>query len=257
MSDRETAQNVIDAYRKRQQKARKAPVIVIAVVLIVLGLAFLLFWLLSSGGPSIALFPSETPTATNTATATATATQTSTPTVTATATLTPTATIAPTQSGPFVYQVEEGDTLWSISNKFQVDLVLLLTVNNLLDPANQNIRTGDKIIIPGADTELPTATPLPEGIGKGTLIDYQVQLGDSLLSIALKFNSTVEAIKEENKIENENQLFAGQMIKVPVNMVTPAPTFTITPTVVLQIGGTVVPTAITPAGPAATNTPAP
>jgi len=255
MTDRESAQNVIEAYRKRQKKARKAPLVIgVAALLLILGAAFLAYWLLGSGGmPSIALFATDTPTPTNTPTVTATATATSTPTITATATETATPTIAPTQSGPFVYQVEEGDTLWSIAAKFNADLLVLLAVNNL-DPANASIRAGDKLIIPGPDTELPSATPLPSNIPRGTKINYQVLLGDSLLSIALKFNSTVDAIKEENEIENENELFAGQMIVVPVNLVTPAPTSPVAPTTNLTINGTPVPTAITPAGPVVTQT---
>lgn len=254
MTDRESAQNVIEAYRKRQKKARKAPLVIgFAVALLILGAAFLAYWLLGSGTPSISLFATDTPTPTNTATMTPTPTATSTPTITPTATETPPPTVAPTQAGPFVYQVEEGDTLWSISAKFNVNLLVLLAVNNL-DPANANIRTGDKLIIPGPDAELPSPTPLPSNIPRGTKINYQVQLGDSLLSIALQFNSTVDAIKEENEIENENELFAGQMIVVPVNLVTPVPTSTITTTPNLSINGTPVPTAVTPAGPAASPT---
>jgi LysM repeat protein len=152
--------------------------------------------------------------------------------------------------------VEENDTLWSISTKFQVDLLVLLTVNNL-DPANPNIRVGDKLIIPGKDTALPSPTPLPTGIRKGTKIDYQVQLGDSLISIAIKFNSTTEDIKKENKIDNENQIYVGQKLVIPVNLVTAVPTATITPTRNLTINGTMVPTAVTPNAPAAGATVAP
>ena len=185
--------------------------------------------MLGSGAPSISLpfLATDTPTPTFTATATATATASSTPTITPTETATPTITLTPTQSGPFIYQVEEGDSLWSISVKFNVDLLVLITVNNL-DPANPNIGVGDKLTIPGPDTELPTATPLPADIRRGTKINYQVLLGNSLLSIALKLNSTVEAIKEENEIENENEIFVGQILVVPVNLVTPVPTATST-----------------------------
>jgi LysM repeat protein len=141
--------------------------------------------------------------------------------------------------------VEDGDSLWSIAAEFGVDLLVLITVNNL-DPANPTIRVGDKLIIPGPDASLPSPTPLPTNISRGTKIEYQVQLGDSLLSIALQFNSTVEEIKAENEIENENEIFVGQKLIIPVNIVTAVPTATITPTVNLQISGTPVPTAITP-----------
>jgi len=260
MSDKENAQNVIEAYRKRQQAARKAPLLFgTMALLLIVGAAFLIFWLLGSGGskPTFSLFASATPTATNTATPTATFTASPTATETPPATETPTITVTPTQSGPFVYQVEEGDNLWAIAQKFGSDLLVLITVNNL-DPANPTIRVGDKLIIPAPDTKLPTMTPLGTDVRRGAKINYTVQLGDSLLAIANQFNSTVDSIKKENKIENENQIFPGQVLIIVVGLVTPVPTSTITPTVVLQVNGTVVPTAITPAAsanPGVTTTP--
>ncbi len=127
-------------------------------------------------------------------------------------------------------------------------MLVLITVNNL-DPANPVIRVGDKLIIPAPDTKLPTTTPLPTDIRKGTKINYTVQLGDSMLAIANQFNTTVESLKKENKIENENQIYPGQVLVIVVGLVTPVPTRTITPTVVLQVNGTVVPTAVTQAPP--------
>ena len=139
--------------------------------------------------------------------------------------------MTPTQSGPFIYEVQEGDSLWSIAQQFEVDMLTLIKLNNL-DPANPNIRVGDKLTIPGPDTQLPTDTPLPTNLPRGTKIEYQVQLGDSIGYIANKFNSTVDAIKEENDIENENEIYVGQILIVPVNLVTPIPTATntLTPT---------------------------
>jgi len=228
MSDKESAQNVIDAYRKRQQAARRAPLVIgVAALFIIVGAAFIIFWLLGDGGPSFELsfLATDTSTPTNTATATNTPTVTSTPTITPTPTDTPTITPTATLSGPFVYQVEEGDNLWTIADRFNVDIVLLININNL-DPVDPIIRVGDKLTIPAPDTELPTPTPLPDNLRRGTLIEYQVQAGDSLLAIALKFNSTIDAIKEENEIENENEISAGQIIIVPVNIATPIPTET-------------------------------
>ncbi|MFC1879722.1 LysM peptidoglycan-binding domain-containing protein [Chloroflexota bacterium] len=246
MSNKDSAQNVIDAYRRRQERARRAPLIFgIAALFLIIGAVVIVFWLLGSDKPSFELsfLATDTSTPTNTATATSTATITLTPTTAPTETATPTVTLTPTLEGPFTYQVEEGDTLWGIAETFGVDLLVLITVNNL-DPANPIIQVGDSLVIPGADTQLPTATALPTDIRKGTQIDYQVQLGDSLLSIALQFNSTIDAIKEENEIENENEIFIGQILIIPVNLVTPVPTET--PTATLQDGvgdATVEPTA--------------
>ena len=232
MSNKDSAQSVIDSYRRRQERAKRAPIIFgIAAIFLIIGAAIIIWYMLSGDQPSFQLgfLATETPTPTDTATPTHTATVTSTPTITPTETATPTVTLTPTLDGPFTYQVEEGDSLWGIAEKFGVDLLVLITVNNL-DPANPIIQVGDSLIIPDADTQLPTATALPTDIRKGTKIDYQVQLGDSLLSIAIQFNSTIEAIKEENEIENENEIFIGQILVIPVNLVTPVPTETATAT---------------------------
>lgn len=228
--DKESAQEVIDSYRKRQEQARRAPVMLgVAAGLLVVGAAVIIFWLSGSGVPSIALFATDTPTPTITSTATATPTETPLPTETPTSTATPTETVTPTASGPFTYDVQEGDTLFGIAERFQVDLLVLIAINNL-DPQDPVIRIGDQLTIPGPDTTLPTATSVPLSVRRGTLVDYYVQTGDTLAIIAEKFNSTVDDIITENELEDPNNIFIGQLLRIPVNMVTPVPTSTITAT---------------------------
>ncbi|MFZ5809875.1 MAG: LysM peptidoglycan-binding domain-containing protein [Chloroflexota bacterium] len=249
MAEKEKAQNVISSYRKRQQAAQKAPLILGgAAILLVIGAALLIFWLINPQGLKISLFPTATATPTETATPTNTATITPTPTDTPTVTETPTETPTPTASGPFPYTVVEGDTLSGIAEKFNVDLLVLITINNL-DSANPIIRVGDQITIPGPNTQLPTATPLSPNVSRGTKIEYIVQLGDTLAIIAAKFNSTIEDILEQNKLDNPNTIFVGQKLIIRVNLVTPVPP---TPTPIATVTGTL------PAGagsPAATSTP--
>lgn len=232
MSEKESAKNVIDSYRKRQQSARKAPFIMgAAALLLIVGAGFLIFWLLSPDTlQNISLFPTATATPTETGTPTATATNTATPTDTPTITETPTETLTPTASGPFAYTVLEGDTLSGIAEKFKVDLLLLIAINNL-DSGNPIIRVGDQLTIPGPDTQMPTSTPLPDNLRRGTKIEYTVLPGDTLAIIAEKFFSTVEDIVKENKLTNPNNIFVGQKLVVPVNLVTPVPTklATVTP----------------------------
>lgn len=228
MSDKEkeSAQNVIEAYRRRQKQAEKAPILIgIAAGLLVVGVGVLLIWLISPGTPSISLFATHTPTATITSTTTPTPTASATPTNTPTETVTPTPTLTPTLPGPFVYTVVDGDNLFTIADKFKVDLLALIAINNL-DPKNPIIRVGDKLTIPGPDTRLPSATPLPLNIRRGTKIEYTVQTGDTLAIIAEKFNSTIEDIVKENKLTDPNNIYVGQILIVPVNLVTPVPTHT-------------------------------
>lgn len=241
MSEKDNAQSVIDAYRRRQKSARRTPLLIgIAAFLLVVGAALLIFWLIGDVKlPQISLFASDTPTPTETATPSNTPTVTATATDTPTETATPTETLTPTASGPFIYEVQEGDNLWDLSVRFNVDLLVLITINNL-DPNNPTIQVGQKLTIPAPDTTLPTPTDIPSNLPRGTKINYQVQSGDSLLGIALKFNSTIEDIKEENDIENENDIKVGQILVIRVNLVTPVPSST--PTLTLA-PGTMAPTA--------------
>jgi LysM repeat protein len=226
MSDKDSAQNVIDSYRKRQQRT---PFIVggIAVALVVIGILLLALWL--TGGISTgSLFATDTPTPTETSTPTLTPTITTTPTPTETLapTNTPEPTVTETPAGPFVYVVQEGDTCFSIAQQFEVDLLYMIQLNNLTDACI--IRVGDELLIPPPGSSTPTPTALPENLPPGTRIQYIVLPGDSLEGIAIKFNSTAERIREENAdlIGENDAIFPGQVLVIVVNIATPIPTNT-------------------------------
>jgi LysM repeat protein len=201
MSDKDSAQNVIDSYRKRRQNTTPFLIGGVAIVLIAVGIVVLILWLTGSSGPSFSFMASPTPTATETATPTATATASPTATNTPTITNTPTASATSTASGPFIYVVVEGDTLDSIAAQFNVNVLVLMALNNMTDSL---IRVGDELLIPNPDLALDTPTPIPTG-WRGT-IEYRIAVGDTLELIAQRYFSTVESIMEENEIDNANDL---------------------------------------------------
>ena len=228
MSDKDSVKNVIDSYKKRQQRT---PFIVggIAVVLLIVGILVVALWLTGPNAPGLSFLASATPTVTVTSTPTLTPTVTNTATVTSTTAPTdtpaPTATLTP--SGPFVYIVEENDNCTSIADKFQVDLLYLIQINNL--DFNCNIFVGDEMLIPPPGGSTPTPTAIPSDLPRGTKIEYIVLPLDSLDGIASKFNTTVEAIRAENEdlIDPEDDiLYVGMKLIIPVNLVTPTPTRT-------------------------------
>ena len=239
--------NVINSYRKRRQQ--KGPWLIYgAIALVVIGIVILLIWLFSSGqNPVGGLFPTDTPTPT----LTYTPTSTTTPTLTATITETPTITLTPTRSGPTEYIIQENDTLQAIAERFDLgdDGVLLLIDNNPeIMQQNGVYFVGQKLVIPAPGTTRVTSTPIPANVPSGTRIEYQVLPGDTLAGIAARFNSKEENIITVNKIEDANALAVGQILEIPVNLVTATatlpPTSTpVTPTVAGQ----------TPIPPAATN----
>ncbi|HRQ22494.1 MAG TPA: LysM peptidoglycan-binding domain-containing protein, partial [Anaerolineales bacterium] len=159
----------------------------------------------------------------------------------------------PTFSTPFNYTVQDGDSLAVIVDKFNLGddgIALILLLNPFdpatgigIDPSTQIIIPGQVILLPNPDMQLPTATPVPPDLRPGTLIPYTVQAGDSLAAIAARFNSTIDGIIAQNNITNPNALFVGQLLQIPVNLVTPTATRPPTSTPVTPGPGTDAPTA--------------
>lgn len=226
--------DVLSSYRKRRQM--RGPFLIYgAAALVLIGGILLVIWLTGSNKPLGALFPTETPTST----LTFTPTSTQTPTLTATVTLTPTITLTATPSVPFPYTIVEGDTLQAIAEKFNLGddgVLLIIDYNKEIIENNGVYYVGQIITIPPPGTIRATSTPIPANLGRGTKIEYKVLPGDTLAGIAARFNSKAEDIITLNKIEDANALAVGQVLKIPVNLVTATatlpPTSTpVTPTI--------------------------
>lgn len=226
--------NTINAYRKRRQQ--RGPFLMYgAIALVVIGIILLIVWLMQPDQPLGQMFATETPTPT----ITFTATSTSTPTLTPTITETPTQTLTPTPSTEFPYTVQENDSLESIAQKFNLgnegSLLIYYRNQELIDRNAGVIFVGDNLTIPPPGSLLPTTTPIPPDLPRGTKIDYQVLPGDTLAGIAAKFNSKTENILTANPTigPDINSLKVGQKLQIPVNVVTATatlpPTSTLSP----------------------------
>ncbi len=75
---------------------------------------------------------------------------------------------------------------------------------------------------PTATSTLPTATPTP--------VIHVVKLGETVLSIALDYGVTVEAIQRANNLSNIDLVQIGQSLIIPINP--PLPGLTVAPTAV-------------------------
>jgi LysM repeat protein len=61
----------------------------------------------------------------------------------------------------------------------------------------------------------PGASPSPTSSGSAETYEYQVQQGETLLTIATKFNTDVETVRKLNFLIDDN-IFVGQILQVPL-----------------------------------------
>lgn len=113
-------------------------------------------------------------------------------------------------AGTDVYIVQPGDSLWSIAKKLNTTVDVLKAINNL---TSNLLNVGQVLKIPKIQPEPVPPTP-------GEYTEYIVKSGDSLYSIAKKYNTTVNELMKFNNLTS-NVLSIGQRIKIPTPGVTP------------------------------------
>ena len=116
------------------------------------------------------------------------------------------------------YKVEKGDTLYSISRKYQITVAELRTANNLSE--NDVIKVGQKLIIPDADIGTAAAlssTKTAGSSGSASTVkttEYVVAKGDTLYGIARKNGMTVADLMSINNLDSSAVIKVGQKLKV-------------------------------------------
>ncbi len=103
------------------------------------------------------------------------------------------------------YIVKKGDSLYSIANKYNTTIDELKRINNL---TSNILSIGQVLKLPSdkvSDIEKEENT-----------ISYTVQKGDSLYSIARKYDTTIDRIKKLNNLTT-NLLSIGQVLLIPTD----------------------------------------
>lgn len=111
---------------------------------------------------------------------------------------------------PTVYVVKAGDTLFGVASRYGTTVEALVQANNLHSASL--IRQGQLLIIPD-DATKGHAHPAESAAGSQPV--YQVQPGDTLLGIALRFGTTVRQLAELNQLGQRRLIFAGQQLLLP------------------------------------------
>ena len=106
--------------------------------------------------------------------------------------------------------VQPGDNLYQIAQRHGSSVADIVRANGL--PAADVVYVGQRLLVPSASGPLsPAARSLP-GIASSS---HTVRSGETLVQIALRYGTTVDAIARANGLQSPDHVFVGQELLVP------------------------------------------
>jgi membrane-bound lytic murein transglycosylase D len=104
-----------------------------------------------------------------------------------------------------VHVVRKGDSLWSIAQRHNMDVVTLANLNRI-DP-NDTLRAGQRLTLHAQDAGSTAGADTPEG----RRVTYVVRRGDTLSDIARTLRVSVASLREWNNLSG-SAIRAGQKL---------------------------------------------
>ena len=144
------------------------------------------------------------------------------------------ATATPDEDGNIFHQVEEGQTLWTISEAYKVSIEDIQAWNNMYNSTALSL--GQKLYIPAKSETGRTPTPHTDltvfpTMNAESKFFHTVEEGDTLWSISELWNVPLDLIYKANGMNAESSIGLGWEIEIPVTPTnTPFPTETPTNT---------------------------
>jgi LysM repeat protein len=124
--------------------------------------------------------------------------------------------VPPPAGGMTEYTIVLGDSFYTIAKKFHVTMQAVQDANPGVEPTK--LQPGQKINIPAAAPALPSPGGVTPAEADGSV--YVVKSGDTLSAIALKYHTTVRALRSANNLTTD-RITVGQKLKIPASA--PAP----------------------------------
>jgi len=113
------------------------------------------------------------------------------------------------KSEEVIYTVKKGDTLWSIANEMRVNIGALSRWNNL--HPEKKLVPGDKLKI----RITGSGETRPEAKGQKEII-YTVRKGDTLWSIAQRYQVTISELRSWNHLDGSDVIYPEEKLKIRV-----------------------------------------
>ncbi|MFW6055023.1 MAG: LysM peptidoglycan-binding domain-containing protein, partial [Thermodesulfobacteriota bacterium] len=113
------------------------------------------------------------------------------------------------------YYVQKGDNLWNISNRFEISLKTLLAANDMAK--GEVLHIGKQLSIPvAADVKPESGNSGSAGKHKKVTF-YTIRQGDSLWSIARKFEVSIKELRAWNDVGSSSLLQPGDSLKILID----------------------------------------
>lgn len=101
------------------------------------------------------------------------------------------------------YYVKKGDTLYGIAKRYNTTVKAIAQASKIKNP--NYIFVGQRLTIPVASSN---------NFESNSLTFYTIRYGDTLYSIARRYNTTVAKLVRLNRIKNPNLIYAGNVIRI-------------------------------------------
>ena len=113
-----------------------------------------------------------------------------------------------TPSFPY-HVVSRGDTLWDLARIYDTSMHAIQSINGLRSA--HRLRVGQRLEIPGK----PAATRSSKKAADQKQVYHRVRRGETLSSIADRYNVSLAALQRANSIRNRHRIRAGQRLRIP------------------------------------------
>lgn len=136
-------------------------------------------------------------------------------------------------SVPTVHVVAPGENLYRIGERYGLSWTAIAELNGITNP--DQIVVGQELRLSAAapDTGVPPAEPVageppaaPEPESSAPVSTHTVRPGDSVYRLSQLYGVSWVEIAEANGLTTPNQIYVGQVLKIPVSRPGPTPEFT-------------------------------
>lgn len=125
------------------------------------------------------------------------------------------------QTPDIAYVIQSGDSLSAIARRFKTSVAQLTSLNQISD--SHRISIGQRLLLPqdtAATTGLTSAqiaasAPATSAPSRGNDDGYSVRRGDTLSSIARRFDVSELSLLRANNIDHPDRIYPGQKLQLP------------------------------------------